>query len=118
MKWIIVVILAIILQHFLPWWSIALAGFIYGFLIIQSRRTAFLNGFVGIFILWFGISLYVYFINDAIIAGLLADMLYMSHGLVVVAITGITGGIIGGLASLSGKYLRDITHWQPSETME
>ncbi len=112
MKWIIVIILAIVLQQFLPWWSVALAGFIYGFIIQQSTRKAFINGFFGIFMFWGSVAGYVYYVNNGLLANLLADFMYVPSGILMVLLTGITGGITGGLASLSGKYLREISHLQ------
>lgn len=108
MKWIIVIIFSFILQQFLPWWSIAIAGFLYGIIFHHTNTIAFLNGFFGVFVLWTGMALYIYFINDGILARRLAAMLYLSHGLPVVILTGITGGIIAGMAALLGKMLQTI----------
>lgn len=118
MKWIIVIILAIVLQQFLPWWSIAIAAFAYGFLILQSSATAFINGFLGIFLLWGSVAAYVYYVNDGLLAQLLAEMLSISSGMVMVLLTALIGGIVGGFASLCGKYLRDLSHWQLSPLEE
>ncbi|TVQ16909.1 MAG: hypothetical protein EA361_03450 [Bacteroidetes bacterium] len=118
MKWILVIILAIVLQQFLPWWSIAIAGFIYGFFIQQSAKTAFINGFFGIFMFWGSVAGYVYYVNNGLLAGLLADLMYMPPGILMVALTGVTGGLIAGLSSLSGKYLRDLSHLQISPLEE
>ena len=109
MKWIIVIILAIILQQFLPWWSIAPAGFVYGFLIHQSTRTAFVNGFFGIFLFWGTLAGYVYYVNNGLLANLLAEIMFIPSGILVVLLTAITGGLTGGLASLSGRYLRELS---------
>jgi len=118
MTWIIVSIIALILQQFLPWWSIGLAGFLFGFLIDQSGRMAFINGFLGIFILWAGTATYIYIVNDALLASRLALMTGLPHGILLVIITGVIGGIIGGLTSLSGKYLRELTKWKLSPIRE
>ena len=118
MKWIIVTIAAFVLQQFLPWWSIAIAGLLYGFVIWQSSRTAFLNGFIGVFVLWAGIPLYIYFVNDGLLASILAEMFYMPHGLLVILAGGIAGGLTGALSSLAGKYLRDLSRWHPTTIME
>lgn len=112
MKWIIVSIIAVILQQFLPWWSIAIAGFVAGFLIDQSFREAFVNGFLGIFIFWTAVCVYVYIVNDGILATRLAQLMFMPHPLLIVIIPGIAGGLTAALASLSGRYLRVITRWR------
>jgi hypothetical protein len=112
MKWIIVSIIAVILQQFLPWWSIAIAGFAAGFLIDQSFRGAFLNGFLGIFIFWSAVCLYIYIVNDGILTTQLARLMYLPHPLLVIIIPGILGGLTAAVASLSGRYLRVISQWR------
>jgi hypothetical protein len=107
MKWIIVSIIALVLQQFLPWWSIAIAGFVLGFLIDQSPRSAFIHGFIGISLFWGGIILYIYLTNEGILASRLALMMGLPYNWLPGIITALMGGIIGGLASLSGRYLRE-----------
>jgi len=111
MKWIIVSIIALVLQQFLPWWSIALAGFVFGLLIDQSIKTAFIMGFLGIFILWGGITLYVHIVNNGILSARLAMLTGLPHGLVVVFSTALIGAVIGGLAAICGNLLRQIINW-------
>jgi hypothetical protein len=118
MTWIIVSIIALILQQFLPWWSIGIAGLLFGFLIDQRRKMAFINGFFGIFLLWGGTATYIYFVNEGVLANRLALMTNLPHGFLLIIITGFTGGIVAGLASLSGRYLREISRWKLSSVRE
>jgi len=106
MKWIIIAISALILQLFLPWWSIAIAGFISGVFFIQKPGKAFLNGFFGIFALWSAVSLYIYIVNEGLLAERLADLFSLPHGLLVVLLTGLIGGICGGLSAITGNYFK------------
>ncbi len=108
MKWIIVAIAGFLLQIFFPWWSIALAGFICGLLFIQKTRYAFLNGFVGIFILWGSMALYTYIINQGFLAEKLAGLLHLPHGIFSVIVTGLIGGVIGGLSMVTGNELKKL----------
>jgi len=118
MKWIIVSIIAVVLQQFLPWWSIVFAGFIFGFLIEQSARAAFIYGYLGIFLLWGGAALFIYIVNDAILAQRLASLMGLPHGILVVIITGIAGGVISGLSALSANYLQQMIKWHPWRVRE
>lgn len=106
MKWIIVSVIALVLQQFMPWWSIGIAGFFFGLFVDEDSKMAFIHGFLGIFILWGGIALYVYVANDGVLAHRLAIMMGLPYDLLPVLITGISGGIVGGLFALSGRYLR------------
>jgi hypothetical protein len=108
MKWVLTALMALILQLFLPWWSIAIAGFIAGALFIQKPGKAFLNGFFGIFALWSAVSLYIYVVNEGLLAERLADIFSLPHGLLVVLLTALIGGICGGLSAVTGNLLRII----------
>ncbi len=104
MKWILTALMALILQIFLPWWSIAIAGFISGIIFTQKPGQAFLNGFSGIFALWAAVSLYIYFVNQGLLAERLADLFSLPHGLLVIILTALIGGICGGLSAVTGNY--------------
>jgi hypothetical protein len=110
MKWIITSIIALVLQQFLPWWSIALAGFVPGFLIDQRPVSAFIHGFIGIVMFWGGIIIYVSVVNEGILAQRLSMMIGLPYTWLPAIITVLVGGIIGGLSSLSGRYLREIVN--------
>lgn len=108
MKWILIALLALILQTFLPWWSIAIAGFVSGIVFLQKPANAFLNGFSGIFALWAAVSLYIYFVNQGLLAEKLADLFSLPHGLLVVLMTALIGGICGGLSAVTGNLLKSL----------
>ncbi len=108
MKWILIALLALILQTFLPWWSIAIAGFVSGIVFTQKPANAFINGFSGIFALWAAVSLYIYFVNQGLLAEKLADLFSLPHGLLVVLMTALIGGICGGLSAITGNFFRYI----------
>lgn len=106
MNWILTALMALILQLFLPWWSIAIAGFISGIFFIQKPGKAFISGFLGIFVLWAVVSLYIYVVNQGLLAERLADLFSLPHGLLVVLLTALIGGICGGLSAFTGNLLR------------
>jgi hypothetical protein len=108
MKWILVAVMALILQLFLPWWSIVLAGLTYGFLFIQKPGKAFLGGFLGIFLLWGIMASYITYVNDGILAARLASLFSLPHGLFAVLATALTGGLAGGVSALTGNLFRSL----------
>ena len=94
---------AFVLNIFLPWWSIALPGLMFGYLFKQQAVPSFLWGFFGVFLLWGGQALYVHIANDGILSTRIAEMLGVEAPLIVVLITGVLGGLVSGLATLTGS---------------
>lgn len=107
-NWILVAVAAMVLQLFLPWWSIALAGFAYGLLFRQKPGKAFLGGFLGIFLLWGIMASYITWVNDGILAGRLASLFSLPGGWLAILATALTGGIVGGISALTGNLLRGL----------
>lgn len=105
-KWLLLVVLALILQLFLPWWSVTLAGFAYGLLFVQKPGRAFLAGFLAVFLLWGVMAAYITWVNDGILAGRLANLFSLPHGSLAVLATALTGGLAGGFSALAGSLLR------------
>jgi uncharacterized membrane protein YeaQ/YmgE (transglycosylase-associated protein family) len=68
--------------------------------------------------LWGGAALFIYFMNDAILARRLANLMGLPYGFLMVIITGIIGGVIGGLSALSANYLSKMLNWHPWRVRE
>jgi hypothetical protein len=100
---IVIAVLAWLLTLFLPWWSIAVAGFIGGY-IVKSKAN-FLSGFIAIALLW---ALHAWIIDmkaAAPLAEKVAALLMVKSKTVLFAVTAVLGGLVGGLAALSGSLL-------------
>lgn len=113
MKFIISLLLtalfAFALGLFLDWWSIALAAFIVAVCIPQRPWLAFFSGGLGIGILWAGYSLFLNGRNNGLLARKIASLLPLGGKvLLLLFVTALIGGLVGGLAALSGSYLRKV----------
>ncbi len=104
---VLILITAFLLNLFLPWWSIAIPGLVFGWWFNKKSGPSFVFGFLALFLLWGGQALYVHFANDAILSTRIAEMLGVGSPLLVVLITGVLGGLISGLATLTGALLQD-----------
>lgn len=102
-----ILISAFLLNLFLPWWSIAIPGLIFGYSFNKKALPAFGWGFLALFLLWGGQALYIHFANDAILSTRIAEMLSVGSPLLVVLITGILGGLVSGLAALTGSLVKE-----------
>lgn len=103
----LILITAFLLNLFLPWWSIALPGLIFGYGFNQKALPSFAWGFLALFLLWGGQALYIHYANDGILSTRIAEMLTIGSPLLVVLITGIIGGLVSGLAALTGSLIKE-----------
>ncbi|MCF6237532.1 MAG: hypothetical protein L3J79_01745 [Candidatus Marinimicrobia bacterium] len=100
-------ILVLILQLlFYSWWWILLIPLIIGFFERDSViRAAFGNG-LGIFLLWFGMSLFQWNNGGGIIVGRVAEVMGAGSGLVLALATGMVGFLVATIAGYAGFSLR------------
>jgi hypothetical protein len=100
-------LLAFIAGLYFPWWSLAIAAFAVAALIHQKPWKAFLSGFLGLFLLWGGLALWINIKNDGVLAVKVASLLPLGgSAYLLIIVTGVLAGAIGGLAALTGSYLR------------
>jgi hypothetical protein len=93
-----------VLEIFLPWYSIALAAFVMGFLF--RSKANFLAGFIGIALLW---TLKAWLLNSASASDLadrVAHIFSLSGKEWLMLVTAIVGGLVGGFAGLAGAVLK------------
>ncbi len=95
-------LVCLVLQLFLPWWSVAIGAAIVAFFFEQSGWRAFAGGFVAVFILWVAAASWLNATGGAILATRLNQLLPLNSLL----LTGLVGGLVGGFAALTGKMVR------------
>ena len=113
MKFISAVILTALLAFatglygVLPWWSFAITSLIVAIAVHQKAGKAFLSGFVGLFLLWSVLAFIKDSANEHLLATKVAQILPLGGSYVVlILLTGIIGGLVAGLAAVTGSYLR------------
>lgn len=105
---LLIAIFAWLLSLFLPWWSVFIPGLIIGALLGRSGGSSFLWGFVGIAALWLIQTLFVHIGNDGVLTARIADLFSLPAGWLVILITVIMGGLIGGITTLTGYLFRKV----------
>lgn len=104
---VIIAIISFVAGLYFPWWAIAVIAFLVSFLIPQKPSVAFIAGFLGVFLLWVILAASINSSNAGILAGRIAQLLRIGNSpSILIFITGITGGLVSGLAALSASYLR------------
>jgi hypothetical protein len=91
----------------LPWWSFAVTSLIVAVAIHQRPGRAFLSGFLGLFLLWGGLAFGKDAANDHLLSTKVAQLFLKSDSyILLLLVTALIGGLVSGLAALTGSYLR------------
>jgi len=106
---LITLVLVFILQLlFYSWWWIILIPLVVGFLEKDSTVTAAGGNGLGVFVLWFGMSLYQWTFGGEIIVGRIAEVMGTGSGLVLALATGLIGFIVAATSGYAGFSLRKV----------
>lgn len=111
MKFFISLLLMIFLSFaaclYMGWWSISIVCFIVAALIPQRPGTAFLTGFLALFILWGGLSFWISNNNNHLLAHKVSVIIIKNDNpFLLILITAIVGALVGGFAAITGACLR------------
>ncbi|MFM7671790.1 MAG: hypothetical protein ACKO6Q_04280 [Bacteroidota bacterium] len=94
---------------YFAWWSFAVPALIIGLLIPQKGIRNFFSGFIGVFGLWVGLTYWIDSANGGILSNRMAQILPVGGNVLYLhLLTAAVGGLIGGLAALTGKYVRSL----------
>jgi hypothetical protein len=106
LKIILTAVMAYILQAILPWWSVVIASFSISFIISPKGLSSFVGGFLGIGILWLMLAAITDYQTDSILTDRVAGIFSLPSSQLLILITSIIGGLVGGFGALTGSYLR------------
>lgn len=106
MLFLLILIFALVAQLFLPWWTMAMVAFAIAFWKAQRGGQAFGAGFAAVGLTWLGAALFWQFATEGILTERVTAMLTLPSPWMLVGITVLLGGIVGGLSALSGFLLR------------
>jgi len=108
MKFLIQILLTIaiclLLQLFLPWWTLAIGAFVVAFLFDNKSFASFAAGFLGVAMLWVLTAGYITIATDSILTSKLNQLLPINSFI----ITGLVGGLVGGMGGLTGSLFRKL----------
>lgn len=106
MLFLIILILSFASGYFLPWWVVAIAAFLAAFFIGKTSGRSFWSGFAAVFIVWTVLALFKSIPNDNIMAKRMAEVLPLHNWVLLLLLTALIGGLVGGMAALSGVLLK------------
>jgi len=96
--------LAYVLELFLPWYYIAVAAFVMGYLL--KSKANFLAGFLAIGILWFVKAWLLDSSGTSDLAERVAHIFTLPKKEFLFLVTSVVGGLVGGFAAWSGSLLK------------
>lgn len=111
MKFIVSLFLIMLLSFvtclYFPWWSIAIVAFIVAVLIPQNPVKSFITGFLALFLLWGGLSLWISNNNDHILAHKVSLLiLKIDSPYLLMFATAFLGALVAGFAAITGNFVR------------
>jgi len=112
-KVILIAGLSYIAEQFFPWWSVVICAFLVNVLLPTKGFNAFISGFLGVGLLWLVFAWMIDSNTGSILTEKIAQLFELNQSGLVVAATGLVGGITGGFAALTGNVLRTINRKEP-----
>lgn len=100
--------LGFLAESFLPWWSIAVVAFGVGALTGSTGVRGWLEGFGGVALLWLVVAGWIHFASGGILTDRVTAMLHMPFDLMLMLLTALVVGVVGGFAFLGGAGLREV----------
>lgn len=111
MKFIVSILLTALLGYVAPlymtWWSFAITSFIVAIAIHQKPLKSFGAGFLAMFLLWGIMAMMIDSSNDHLLSKKVAEILPLGgSSFMIIFLTALIGGLISGLAALTGSFTR------------
>ncbi len=104
---VLILLLSALAQLVLPWWSLAIVAFAVCVWRSTSGGQAFIAGFLGVALVWLLYALAIHLRTDGIFTGRMGSLLFKSSSVALpLVVTGMLSGLVGGLAGLTGFFVR------------
>lgn len=99
-----IILLAYLLELFLPWYYIAVAAFIGGY--VFKSKANFLAGFTSIALLWILKAGLTDSLASTDLTARIANIFTLPRTELLYAVMAMIGGLVGGFAALTGSLLK------------
>lgn len=92
----------------MPWWIVAIAGILAGYIFHVPAGRSFGVGFAAGFLLWWGGALFFNAVNAGVLAGKMGALFEGLQTWQVLGVTGVLGGLLAGMGCLTGSLARNL----------
>lgn len=106
MTFLLILIISLLLQILLPWYSIALVAFVISYWKAKSAAGAFFQAFLAIAVLWGSYAGYQHSQSEGILSEKIAPLFFLPFPELLILVTMLIGGLVAGLAGLTGFYAK------------
>ena len=107
---VLIAFLSLFAQFLLPWWTLAIVAFAVCYWRCPGAGWAFWYGFAGVAIIWLMYAMLIQLRTDGVFVGRMSELLFRANTPFLPALaTTVVSGLVGGLAGLSGHYVRQVT---------
>jgi hypothetical protein len=104
-----VAVAGLLLAQFLPWWSIAIAGVLAGWLWCGHRGRSFFAGFMGGLLLWSVAAVVIMQSTGSDLGDRFAQVAGLpASGTLLAVVSGVVAGLVAGFAAFTGDSLRRV----------
>jgi len=115
---VLTILLSYMAEQYLPWWTISICAAAVAMGLPLNRITAFLGGFTAISLLWMIVATLIDVRTNSILSTKIAPLLGFQSATLLILLTGLVGGLVGGLGALSGQQIRTLfTQQKPGPVM-
>ncbi len=106
MATLLIALLSLVAQFFLPWWVVAPIAGLVCYFVSKKPGLAFAEGTAGVALVWLAYALLIHIRTEGIMTARMSQLLLKGPTNLLLTLTPIIGGLVGGLAGLTGFYLR------------
>lgn len=104
---LIIIVVSAVAQLFLPWWIIAPVTFSICWGLSKSSKRAFVEGFLGIALVWLIYALWIHIHTEGILSARMSQLVFKADmPFLLVLLAPVIGGLVGGLAGVTGYQVR------------
>ena len=105
-KILIVSVLSYYGQMLFPWWIVVIAPGLVSLFLHSKSSSSFVSGFLGVGLVWFVLAWYTHEKTEGVLSEKIASLFSLSDAIHLIVLTGLVGGLAGGLGALTGTQLR------------
>ncbi|MEB2779641.1 hypothetical protein [Algoriphagus persicinus] len=110
---ILTALIVAVFNPFLPYWGVMILIALLAAILRQRGAGAFFAGGVGMSLAWLGQSIYISTVSGSSLTYQMGELMGFENEIVLFAITGIVGFLLGAFSALCGSLFRKLLKRKP-----